>query len=61
MALPIWALYMKDVYNDKQLHISQRNFDKPKSFSIELDCREYEKKTDVNEYDDPQNVRLEGQ
>ena len=38
MALPIWALYMKKCYADKELHISDKDFAKPANVSIELDC-----------------------
>ena len=38
-ALPIWALYMKDVYRKPELGIRQDAFDLPSSpLSIELDC-----------------------
>jgi len=43
MALPIWALYMKKIYNDKKLNIKKdAKFEKPKNFSINLDCNEIE-------------------
>lgn len=42
MALPIWALYMKKVYEDDRLPFKQQNFKKPhKPISIELDCDIY--------------------
>lgn len=42
MALPIWALYMKKVYADKNLKISQEDFPPPaKPLSVELDCSKY--------------------
>jgi penicillin-binding protein 1A len=38
-ALPIWALYMKDVYRKPELGIRQDAFDLPSTpLSIELDC-----------------------
>ena len=40
MALPIWALYMKKCYANKNLHISDKDFDKPSYISIRLDCDE---------------------
>ncbi|MFA5416999.1 MAG: transglycosylase domain-containing protein [Bacteroidales bacterium] len=44
MALPIWALYMKKVYADPSLGISQGEFEKPlKDISIEFDCEKYER------------------
>ena len=43
MALPIWGLYMKKVYADKSLKISQDDFEKPEGLDlkIELDCTKY--------------------
>jgi penicillin-binding protein 1A len=39
MALPIWALYMKNIYNDMSLHYSKRDFDRPKKpLEVDLDC-----------------------
>jgi penicillin-binding protein 1A len=43
-ALPIWALYMKKVYADESLSISQADFEAPvEKLSIELDCSKYNK------------------
>ena len=38
MALPIWGVYMKSVYQDSTLMISNEAFDRPKKLPIELDC-----------------------
>ncbi|MBW2961646.1 penicillin-binding protein 1A [Mesonia aestuariivivens] len=38
MALPIWGLYMKDVYADKDLDISKGEFERPENLSINVDC-----------------------
>ncbi len=38
MALPIWALYMKQNYADPQLDVSQEDFQKPEEISIRVDC-----------------------
>lgn len=44
MALPIWALYMRKVYNDPSLGISQGEFEKPlKDVSIEFDCEKFDR------------------
>lgn len=43
MALPIWGLYMKKCYANKDLKISDKAFEKPKDLSIELDCDKYKK------------------
>ena len=43
-ALPIWAMYMKKVYNDKSLNISQDDFPKPYAPGVDLnfDCNRYD-------------------
>ena len=41
MALPIWALYMKKCYADKELGISDGEFEKPSNMTIEFDCDKY--------------------
>jgi len=41
MALPIWGMYMKHVYENKDLKISKSEFDKPKDLSITIDCDNY--------------------
>ncbi len=42
-ALPIWALYMKEVYNDKSINFYRGDFDKPSvPLEIELDCDKYQ-------------------
>ena len=38
MALPIWANYMRECYNNEELGISKENFVVPKDLSIETDC-----------------------
>jgi len=49
MALPIWALYMKQVYKDSTLNISQGEFVKPKHISINLDCNSFNKNPKLKE------------
>ena len=41
MALPIWGVYMKSVYQDSTLMISNESFDRPKKLTIELDCNKF--------------------
>ncbi len=42
MALPIWATFMADVYNDDSLGYEMQPFKKPrKSLSVTLDCDQY--------------------
>ncbi|MBD3660905.1 MAG: penicillin-binding protein, partial [Arenibacter algicola] len=38
MALPIWGLYMKKNYANKELGISDGEFEKPENLSINVDC-----------------------
>ena len=40
LALPIWGMYMKDVYADESLDISKDEFEKPDNLSIQIDCDE---------------------
>lgn len=42
MALPIWALFMKKVYEDKSIDIIRGDFEKPETVNIELDCSKFE-------------------
>lgn len=43
LALPIWALYMKRIYNDKKLEVSQGDFEPPLApLSVEINCQKYE-------------------
>lgn len=38
MALPIWALYMQDVYEDKVIGLPQDRFEKPQGFEVDFNC-----------------------
>ncbi len=38
MALPIWGIYMKKNYENKDLGISEGDFPRPKDLSINVDC-----------------------
>ncbi|WP_190810487.1 penicillin-binding protein 1A [Flagellimonas sp. S3867] len=38
MALPIWALYMKENYKNEELGVSQDAFEEPEDMSINVDC-----------------------
>lgn len=52
MALPIWALYMKKVYEDSKLKISEdETFEKPNNIRVELDCGKVNESTDIINYD----------
>ena len=44
MALPIWALYMKKLYDDPTIKLSKKDFEKPdKPLSVEINCDKYDK------------------
>jgi penicillin-binding protein 1A len=38
MSLPIWGLFMDKCYKDKDLNISQKEFERPDKISIKVDC-----------------------
>lgn len=38
MALPIWGIYMKKVYEDEDLEVSKGAFEKPEILTIQTDC-----------------------
>jgi penicillin-binding protein 1A len=44
MAMPIWGIFMQNIFKDKSLGIKQQSFPKPeKPLSVELDCKKYKK------------------
>ena len=42
MALPIWAIYMRDVYENEYLGISQNDFESPDKVAIPIDCDKFD-------------------
>ena len=52
MALPIWALYMKKLYEDPLLEVSIDSFPAPERVSIPLDCELLAKLRSQNNTDD---------
>ncbi|HEU4495881.1 MAG TPA: penicillin-binding transpeptidase domain-containing protein, partial [Flavobacterium sp.] len=38
MALPVWGLFMKKCYADKELNVSKEPFERPKNLAIKVDC-----------------------
>lgn len=42
MALPIWGMYMKSIYENEDLEVSQDDFEKPESLSIQVVCDDEE-------------------
>ncbi len=53
-ALPIWALYMKKVYGDKNLGISKGDFAKPNIPGVDLnfDCNRYDNEESIEYIDE---------
>ena len=53
-ALPIWALDMRKVYNDKSLNISQGDFQKPNIPGVDLnfDCDRYDSEESIEYIDE---------
>lgn len=51
MALPIWGIYMKELYADEELEVSDGEFPKPENVSIATDCDSYEDDAEADKYD----------
>ncbi|MFD1094457.1 penicillin-binding protein 1A [Salegentibacter chungangensis] len=49
MALPIWGIYMKSLYNDEEVKVSKEEFPKPEVVTIETNCENYGAKKDSEE------------
>ncbi len=52
MALPIWGLYMKSCYADKDLNISKEDFEAPENLSIIVDCSKVKDETNTDDGSD---------
>lgn len=51
-ALPMWAYYMKKVYADSTLNVSQGDFEKPaEMIRIQMDCKQYRRENNLNFFD----------
>ncbi|MDL2238841.1 transglycosylase domain-containing protein [Bacteroidales bacterium OttesenSCG-928-K22] len=49
-ALPVWAIYMTKLYNDKNINLYQGDFDKPlKPLSVEIDCDKFDQRNQHEE------------
>ncbi|UII81488.1 transglycosylase domain-containing protein [Flagellimonas sp. CMM7] len=58
MALPIWAMYMKQNYENEELGVSKDAFEKPENMSINVDCTKVLKdlQDDLDTEDDLEDV-----
>jgi len=50
-ALPIWGIFMKKCYEDKDLNVSKQPFERPKNLSIKVDCWVPVKDTTATEFE----------
>lgn len=50
MALPIWALYMQKIYKNGKLGVSREPFEKPENMQEIIDCDEYNRKNNENNF-----------
>ena len=48
MALPIWAIYMREAYEIKELGISLEDFEAPEKLTIPIDCQQETPINDLN-------------
>lgn len=59
MALPIWGYYMKQVYADTTLGITQEDsFERPEGYDVNLDCTKMQDDDDLNEDFDIGNLGI---
>lgn len=56
MALPIWGIYMKSVYADEELGVSDEAFPVPERLTIATDCDTYGKGTDEDDVSLPDEL-----
>jgi len=56
MSLPIWGLFMKKCYSDKDLNISKEDFESPENINIELDCSKIIQEKSEAEENDINNI-----
>jgi len=59
MALPIWALFMKQCYADTTLKVSKDDFPRPAVLNIEMDCSKVSNNTDVGDPNYPDQGDIE--
>lgn len=57
-ALPIWGSYMKRLYADGELSISQKDFEEPEELNITVDCDSVEKSKKDDKDDALDQLRL---
>lgn len=58
MALPIWGSYMKGVYANENIGVSNKNFPRPTNLSIETDCSSYNDENGEEEEDESDELDM---
>ncbi|MFO8000583.1 MAG: transglycosylase domain-containing protein, partial [Marinilabilia sp.] len=60
MALPIWALYMEEVYEDEDVPVTEEDeFEEPVNFDINLDCPDEDAPADEREFEGEDSTYVE--
>jgi len=59
LALPIWGMYMTDIYNDGTLDISKAEFERPENLSILIDCDEASDELENGEGENKETTEFE--
>ncbi|MGO1750956.1 MAG: penicillin-binding protein 1A [Psychroflexus sp.] len=59
MALPIWGMYMKSLYKDEDIIVSDDDFEKPDNLSIKIDCDDPEKEDEEGEENKFEEVKID--
>lgn len=54
LALPIFGMYMKSLYEDEDVEVSDEAFDKPDYLSIQIDCDGFEEEDEEDKIEVPQ-------
>ncbi len=56
MALPIWGMYMKDLYKDESFEVSKEDFEKPENLSIQVECGDESKSKEETDNGSDYNI-----
>ncbi len=52
MALPVWAIYMKKVFEDSKINLYQGDFDRPAGITDEFDCDKVSQSSAASQFED---------
>lgn len=59
MALPIWGIYMKSLYEDEDIIVSDDDFEKPDNLSIKIDCDGADKEDEEGKENEFEEVKID--